>query len=153
MRYYVEESLSEFKFWSGAVPTADLLTEEQFDTVEQILMELEPDDGYSDTYINDLFWHDGDTIARWLGFKNETYLEKGILDNEIQEADDWFEGLINDELYSIAGLKEEDYIISNEGEIDEPDEVDYDFMDDDAQDWWSEKSDIEKVEIFRENNR
>ena len=35
MKYYVEDSLSNFKFWSGAVDRAKLLTVEQLDTIEQ----------------------------------------------------------------------------------------------------------------------
>lgn len=35
MKYYVEDSLSNFQFWSGGKDRADLLTSEQFDTVEQ----------------------------------------------------------------------------------------------------------------------
>ena len=55
MKYYVEDSLSNFKFWSGAVDRAKLLTVEQLDTIEQILIDIEPEDGWSDTAINDLF--------------------------------------------------------------------------------------------------
>lgn len=37
MKYFVEESLSNFKFWSGGQDRAKLLSDEQFDIVEQML--------------------------------------------------------------------------------------------------------------------
>ena len=70
MRYYVEESLSNFNFWSGGRDRAELLSDEQFDIVEQMIEEMAPEDGWSDTAINDLFWFDFDTIANWLGYKS-----------------------------------------------------------------------------------
>ena len=56
MKYYVEESLRDFQFWSGGKDRAELLTDEQFDIVEQMMEEIEPADGWSDTAINDFFW-------------------------------------------------------------------------------------------------
>lgn len=53
MKYFVEDSLGNFQFWSGGKDRADLLTSEQFDTVEQMMEEIEPADGWSDTAIND----------------------------------------------------------------------------------------------------
>lgn len=42
MKYFVEESLSNFKFWSGGQDRAKLLSDEQFDIVEQMLEEIAP---------------------------------------------------------------------------------------------------------------
>lgn len=61
-------SLREFRFWSGGKDTADDLTSEQLDTIEQMLIELYPD-GMADTQINDFFWFDRETIEEWLGIK------------------------------------------------------------------------------------
>lgn len=71
MKYYVEKSLSNFKFWSGAVENAAELTEEQFDTLEASLEDAYPE-GMSDTEINDLFWFEFDTIKEWLGINEES---------------------------------------------------------------------------------
>ena len=37
MRIYSDESLSNFRFWSGAVCRAERLTNEQFDAVKRYL--------------------------------------------------------------------------------------------------------------------
>lgn len=76
MKYFVEESLSNFNFWSGGKDRADLLTSEQFDTVEQMMEEIEPADGWSDTAINDFFWFEFDTIAQCLGYADEEHLKQ-----------------------------------------------------------------------------
>lgn len=146
MKYTVEESLSNFQFWSGGKDRAVLLNSEQFDQVEEMMAECEPADGWTDTAINDFFWFDFDTIAQWLGYKNEEYLEKDISDDEIQEANDWFEGLDAEALCSVAELDKANYTDEDDGE------VDYDAIYDDAQDWWENQKDMEKVYIFRKND-
>ena len=70
MKYYVEDSLSNFEFWSGAADNAAELTDKQFDDLENILEEKYPE-GMSDTQINDLFWFNFDTIKEWLGIEDE----------------------------------------------------------------------------------
>lgn len=68
MKIISEISLREFKFWSGGKDTADDLTSEQLDTIEQTLIELYPN-GMTDTQINDFFWFDRETIEEWCGIK------------------------------------------------------------------------------------
>ena len=76
MKIYVENSLKEFDFWSGAKETAKYLTDSDFDTIEAILEDCQPD-GMSETAINDLFWFDDDLIAEWLGYADfETLMEE-----------------------------------------------------------------------------
>lgn len=70
MKIYSEKSLSNFEFWSGAVESANELTNEQFDELESQLEQLYPD-GVDETFINDLFWHDFDTVKEWLGIEDE----------------------------------------------------------------------------------
>ena len=154
MKYYVEESLSNFKFWSGAKDRAKLLSDEQFDIVEQVLEDIAPEEGWSGTAINDLFWFDFDTIAKWLGYKNEEYLERNITDDEIKEAQDWFDcfDLGTDAAIEIAGLDGQDYIICNEDEPDEPAELDSDAVMDDFQCWWEDLSDVDKVMVYRKHD-
>lgn len=60
------------ELWSGGL---DTLEELEDDEVEQILNILEEesectDDIPSITDLNDFFWHERDTIAKWLGYKN-----------------------------------------------------------------------------------
>ncbi len=69
MKLYKEESISSFEFWSGAKDTAKYLTEDELDTIEEMLTDLFPD-GMSETELNDFFWFEDDTIAEWLGFED-----------------------------------------------------------------------------------
>lgn len=66
MRIYSDESLSNFRFWSGAVSSAEQLTDEQFDAIERELEMLYPD-GMSDTELNDLFWFDFEWVVGLIG--------------------------------------------------------------------------------------
>lgn len=67
MKIFKEESLINFKFWSGAEDTVKYLTEDEINTIESILEDSNPD-GMSETEINDFFWFESDTIAEWLGY-------------------------------------------------------------------------------------
>lgn len=69
MKIYKHESLTEFEFWSGAKDTVKYLTDEELEQIEDILYPLEPD-GMDETYLNDLFWHEADVIAEWLGYED-----------------------------------------------------------------------------------
>lgn len=69
MKYYKDEPLSRFNFWSGAKTNADELTPDELD---QIGDELEANDFFggkipSDTEINDLFWFDFDVALQFIG--------------------------------------------------------------------------------------
>ena len=81
MKIYSEQSLADFKFWSGAETTAQRIWEEQgsegFNQLEAILEDLYPD-GIDETDLNDLLWFDADTVYEWLG----------IDDDEEEEDDD-----------------------------------------------------------------
>lgn len=147
MKYYVEESLSNFKFWSGGKDRAELLNNDQLDSVEELLEEMMPEDGWSDTAINDFFWFDFGTICQWLGYKNEEYLEKDISNEEIQDAQNWFDSVAEDyDFFELAGMNRQSYIFTNE---DGEKELDYDRAYDDFVEWWENKSDIEQVELYR----
>lgn len=60
-------SLSNFKFWSGAVDRTSKLTSDDFETIENVLTDMYPD-GMTDTELNDFFWFEEDFIAECLGF-------------------------------------------------------------------------------------
>lgn len=84
MKYYVEDRLRNFIFVGEAKSNANMLTCKQLDVVEEILEEAEPDEGWSETAINDMFWFDFDTICRWLGYENREELE-GEYKNKMEE--------------------------------------------------------------------
>ena len=69
MKLYREESMRNFDFWSGAKDTVKHLTEDELDTIEEMLEELYPD-GMDETALNDFFWFEDDTIAEWLGYED-----------------------------------------------------------------------------------
>lgn len=70
MKIYVELSVRNFEFWSGGKDRASELTDIDWDIIEPNLEELFPD-GCSDTELNDFFWFDFNTIAEWLGYRDE----------------------------------------------------------------------------------
>lgn len=76
MKIYSEQSLRYFEFWSGAKDTVKYLTFEDLDRIEEALEEIAPEEGYSDTEINDLFWFDDDLIAGFLGYDSFEELMK-----------------------------------------------------------------------------
>ena len=87
MKIYTEQSLADFKFWSGAETTAQRIWEEQgsegFDQLEAILEDLYPD-GIDETDLNDLLWFDADTVYEWLGIDDEEEDE----DEDDEDEDD-----------------------------------------------------------------
>ena len=98
-----------------------------------------------------MFWHDFDTIAEWLGYKDEEYLEKGISNDDIEEAQEWFNDEIEEEdniedLFALAGLDMSKYLSTDE---DGEEEMDCDSARDDIEEWWNSKSEMEQVEFFR----
>lgn len=148
MKYYVEDSLSNFKFWSQAEESARLLSNEQFDIVEERLEECAPEDGWSDTAINDMFWFEFDTICEWLGYKDGEHLEKDISNQEIEEAQEWANETSTDynALFAIAHLNVEDYRFINE---DGEGEYGWDNATEDFMFWWESMDDIDQVEEYR----
>lgn len=68
MKYYVEESLSNFKFWSGGADHADQLTHDELERLDVCLPDLLGDDP-SDTAINDVFWFDFEAVVALLGLR------------------------------------------------------------------------------------
>lgn len=61
-----EISLKEFDFWSGAKATANMLTEEEFELIEEYMQAI--CDIWTDTEVNDFFWFDDAVIADLLGY-------------------------------------------------------------------------------------
>ena len=71
VKYYVEESLKDFKAWSGAKKTLEILkgidrVEEVESYIEEVMTEA------SDTDINDFLWFESDFIfTELLGYTEE----------------------------------------------------------------------------------
>ena len=69
MKIYTEQSLRNFKFWSGAKDRVKYLTLDELDTLEELLEDSYPD-GIGETELNDIFWFEDDMIAEWLGYED-----------------------------------------------------------------------------------
>jgi len=69
MKIYREIPLTEFEFWAGAKDTIKYLTDYELEQLEQILEDLCPE-GLSEEQLNDIFWHERDLIAEWLGYED-----------------------------------------------------------------------------------
>ena len=98
MKIYTEQSLADFKFWSGAETTAQRIWEEQgsegFDQLEAILEDLYPD-GIDETDLNDLLWFDADTVYEWLGIEDEEDEDEDDDDDEEEETEPTNDYVIN----------------------------------------------------------
>lgn len=63
-------SLSDFNFWNGAKRTAEWLTADDFDIIDENLSEIYMGRTVSRTDVNNFFWFEDDTIAEWLGYSD-----------------------------------------------------------------------------------
>ena len=119
MKYYVEESLRNFPFWSGGKDTADELTSEQIDTIEQYLEDVFYGKEVSDTDINDFFRFERDKIYEILGIDEDG--------NEIG-SEDWAKKILTDNVSSdfadIAEIYLEEYY---DGQCEDEDSLADDF--------------------------
>lgn len=97
MRIYKDIDLKDFEFWSGAKDTVEYLTDDELDTIESLLVETEPEEGYDETYINDFFWFEDELIAEWLGYNSF---------EEIMNRDDVNESLTENNDTSYIGIYE-----------------------------------------------
>lgn len=67
MKVYQHISLKEFIFWGDARYVAKWITDEQFDYLESIIVDLFENDPIYDETLNDLFSNQANQIANWLG--------------------------------------------------------------------------------------
>lgn len=75
MKYIVEDSLRNFKAWSGGANTLKELTLDEIDIVEEGITEVYERCELTETNINNFLWFETDVIAKWLGYNNwESYL-------------------------------------------------------------------------------
>lgn len=80
MKIYREESLSDFKFWSGAIANAEEFTLEELDRIGEELeaINVVDDNGYEETEINDLMWFEPEYLARLIGLEWDSKTGKVI---------------------------------------------------------------------------
>lgn len=78
MKIYREESLSNFKFWSGAILNAEEFTLEELDQITAALESLDDGDGYDETQINDLMWFEPEYLASLIGLEWDTKTGKVV---------------------------------------------------------------------------
>ena len=69
MKIWTEDSIRNFNFWSGGRDTVNDLTWEDFYILEPLIEEMFGGE-VEDVDLNDFFWFERDTIARWLGYED-----------------------------------------------------------------------------------
>lgn len=87
MKIISEIALRDFEFWSGGADRANNCSAEELDTLEQFFEETEPEEGWTDTAINDMFWFEFDTLAQYLGYKNEEDFDRKHDPNYLDDAE------------------------------------------------------------------
>lgn len=98
--------LSDYEPWSGAVDTWDKIVEaDAVDTLDAYLEEMYPE-GLTMTQLNDLLWHDGDSVLSDLGIYTEDAIDAAIQDAVDEAQDESFED--TDELESFLVNRIED---------------------------------------------
>ena len=108
------------RFWSGAADRVKDLTEDQFETIIEILEEEYPD-GMDMTTLNDFFWFDDDTYADWLGFKDADALWRG---DNLNRDELYVDELDEDEDGNITyGIFDEEGTYADGYEFTSPDEA------------------------------
>ena len=89
MTYKVENSLTNFQFWSGAKTNADMLTYSELERLDDILSDMYgEDDLVTETYINDLMWFEFETICDWLDLKYNKQTGEVVRDEDEDEDDE-----------------------------------------------------------------
>lgn len=129
-----EIALRDFEFWSGGADRANDCSDEELDTLEQFFEETEPEEGWTDTGINDMFWFEFDTLAQYLGYKDEADFDRKhedgyIDDDELKgEINEWFQAWLNEKT-SVENQAVIDlivtialYLFSYQGDLDNEDE-------------------------------
>jgi len=87
MKILFEMSLENFEAWSGGKETMNELTHDELESVENLLEETAPEDGWTDTGVNDFLWFERDFIAEHLGYRDWEHLERAH-NGEDEDEDD-----------------------------------------------------------------
>lgn len=76
MKIITETNIRDFEFWSKARSNADLLSYSELDEIESIIVDTYPE-GIDDTQLNDLFWHDFNSVLGWIGMSYDDLCDRG----------------------------------------------------------------------------
>ena len=80
-------SLENFQAWSGAVSTLNrIINEGKCSQLEFMLEEMYPD-GMTDTELNDLLWHDSDTVFEWLDIRTYDQIKEELEEKKAELED------------------------------------------------------------------
>jgi len=72
MKIYQDIPIDEFEAWSGGKDTLETIVRAgKAAELENLLMETEPADGWSDTAINDVLWFESDWLFEMLGISED----------------------------------------------------------------------------------
>lgn len=141
MEYKVESSLERFEAWSCGKDTLDVLIEKgDCDEVEQLIEEMETLG--TDTAINDFLWFERDAIAEHLGYKDWDAYEEGWSLEDLEEAQEWWDGLHYCEKSEISGISGAD-TDDDDAQFEEGQRID---------EWWEALDDAKAVEVYYNNN-
>jgi len=86
MKWIVEDSLTNFNFWSGAADRAKMLEYSELQELDDTLPELFGDKIPTSTEINDVFWFDFGTVCSLIGLKYDE--SKGVIIRGDDDEDD-----------------------------------------------------------------
>lgn len=155
MEFIVEKSLKDFDFWGGATWFANQLTDDQFDLIESYLESAKCEgEYYTDGEINDIFWHDQESLypalpieelCRIILYKDDNAEYNDLVDDFIDnyyrlDRLDYTESDIKEaweEWLEEETLNKAKEIINGEiGELLMSDEITQDQIDDDAIEEW-----------------
>lgn len=75
VKYYVEESLSDFQFWGDAKEFASLLTCDEYEIMDDILNDCGE---LSDVTINDIFAYDREWVCECIGVSEDEIWERKV---------------------------------------------------------------------------
>ena len=67
--------LKDFEFWGGAQSNAKMLTESEWDILEDVFSDAYPD-GIDATTLNDIFWHDIEQIIDILNLDGNEFFDR-----------------------------------------------------------------------------
>lgn len=82
-----EISLENFEAWSGGRSTLNrIINEGKCSQLESMLEDLYPD-GMTDTELNDLLWHDSDTVFEWLDIRTYDQIKEELEEKKAELED------------------------------------------------------------------
>ena len=80
-------SLENFEAWSGGKSTLNrIINEGKCSQLEFMLEEMYPD-GMTDTELNDLLWHDSDTVFEWLDIRTYDQIKEELEEKKSELED------------------------------------------------------------------